>query len=177
MRYGDMDRDVVRGSKDYDVPCTPHAHPSKDAPATKAKGGGDVDRDVGVQRETPGRSHALKAQLVKKGEDVDRAHGVQRETALSYSEQFTRLKGSQHYSVLHTSHTKPSKAAQAKVKGAHKIMFSDNIYAKSEARPVLNLETKKISKTRAVFKNTITCLIRLSLLLVMHSITAIYAPT
>lgn len=106
-------------------------------------------------------------------DDVDRDV---RET-LSYSEQFRRLKGSKDYDVLNTSHAKPSKEAQAKVKGAHKIMFSDDIYAKSEARPVLNLETKEIPKKGATIKNAVTCLMRLTVILVMHSIAAIYAPT
>lgn len=94
---------------------------------------------------------------------------------LSYSEQFQRLKGSKDYDILLTSHAKPSKEAQAKVKGAHKIMFSD-IYAKSESRPLLDLETREIPKTGAKIKNTITCLMRLTVILVMHSITVYYAP-
>jgi hypothetical protein len=94
---------------------------------------------------------------------------------LSYSEQFSRLKGTKDYDVLLTSHPKPSKAAQAKVKGAHRIPFSD-IYAKSEARPVLNLETREIPKSGAVIKNTITCIMRLAVILTMHTIAAYYIP-
>lgn len=51
--------------------------------------------------------------------------------------------GCKDYDVLNTAHPKPSKAAQAKVPGAHKLPYSD-IYAKSEQRPLLNLETKEI---------------------------------
>lgn len=94
---------------------------------------------------------------------------------LSYSEQFQRLKGSKDYDILLTSHPKPSKAAQAKVKGAHKIMFTD-IYAKSESRPLLDLETREIPKKGATIKNAVTCFMRLSVILAMHSIAAYYGP-
>lgn len=94
---------------------------------------------------------------------------------LSYSEQFQRLKGSKDYDILLTSHPKPSKAAQAKVKGAHKILFTD-IYAKSESRPLLDLETREIPKKGATIKNAITCFMRLTVILAMHSIAAYYGP-
>jgi len=94
---------------------------------------------------------------------------------LSYHEQFQRLKGSKDYDVLLTSHPKPSKAAQAGVKGAHKIPFSD-IYAKSENRPVLDLETKEIPKSGATVKNAITCFMRLTVIVAMHSMAIYYAP-
>jgi hypothetical protein len=95
--------------------------------------------------------------------------------ALSYHEQFQQLKGSKDYDVLLTSYAKPSKEAQAKVKGAHKILFSD-IYAKSEPRPVLDLETKEIPRKGANIKNAVTCFMRLTVILAMHSIAAYYAP-
>jgi hypothetical protein len=65
---------------------------------------------------------------------------------------------------------------QAKVKGAHKIPFSDNIYAKSEPRPLLNLETKEIPKSGAAIKNAVTCLMRLTVIVAMHSIAVFIAP-
>jgi hypothetical protein len=65
---------------------------------------------------------------------------------------------------------------KAKVKGAHKIPFSDNIYAKSEPRPLLNLETKEIPKNGAAIKNAVTCLMRLTVIVAMHSIAAFVAP-
>jgi hypothetical protein len=94
---------------------------------------------------------------------------------VSYSEQFRRLKGSKDYDVLLTSHPKPSKLAQAKVQGAHRILFTD-IFARAESRPLLNLETKEIPKHGAVIKNAVTCLMRLTVIVVMHSIAAYYAP-
>lgn len=98
---------------------------------------------------------------------------------VSYSEQFQRLKGSTDCAVLKTSHPKPSRAAQAKVKGAHKITFSDDIYAKSEARPVLNLETQ-IPEKVATIQHAVFCMVRmmrLIFLLVVHTIAVIYGCT
>lgn len=53
------------------------------------------------------------------------------------------MQGCKDYDVLNTAHPKPSKDAQSKVTGAHRLIGTD-IYAKSEQRPLLNLETKEI---------------------------------
>eukprot|EP00882_Tetradesmus_deserticola_P024721 GHRQ01027035.1.p1 GENE.GHRQ01027035.1~~GHRQ01027035.1.p1 ORF type:complete len:126 (+),score=28.70 GHRQ01027035.1:391-768(+) len=65
---------------------------------------------------------------------------------------------------------------QAKVEGAHKIPFSNSVYAKSAPRPLLNLETKEIPKRGALIKNAVTCLMRFTVIAVMHTIALLYAP-
>jgi hypothetical protein len=94
---------------------------------------------------------------------------------VSYHEQYQRLKGSTDYNVLLTSHAKPARDAQAGVKGAHRILWTDT-WAKAEARPLLNLETREIPKRAAAVKNAVTCLMRFSVMVAMHSIAAYYAP-
>ncbi|KAF6260540.1 MGDG specific palmitate delta-7 desaturase [Scenedesmus sp. NREL 46B-D3] len=96
--------------------------------------------------------------------------------APSYHEQFNTLKGCKDYEILATPHAKPSREKQAKVQGAHKIPFSDNIYARSEPRPLLNLETKEIPKRGAVIKNAVTCLMRLTVIVAMHAMAVFIAP-
>jgi len=54
-------------------------------------------------------------------------------------------------------------------------MFSDT-YAKSEPRPLLDLETREIPKTVAEYKNAVTRLVRFLAIVAMHIITAYYAP-
>jgi hypothetical protein len=94
---------------------------------------------------------------------------------VSYHDQFARLKGSKDYDVLLTSYPKPDRDAQSRVPGAHRVWWSDT-WAKSESRPLLDLETREIPKTGAKVKNAVTCLMRLTVIVVMHSIAAYMAP-
>lgn len=65
--------------------------------------------------------------------------------------------------------------AQSKVTGARPILLTD-IYAKSEPRPLLNLETKEIPPHGAKIKNAVTCMMRLAVIVAMHSIAAYMGP-
>jgi hypothetical protein len=64
---------------------------------------------------------------------------------------------------------------QAKVPGARPIPFSD-IYAKSEDRPLLNLETKTLEKDTARVINAVYCFMRLTIIASMHIVTFFVAP-
>jgi hypothetical protein len=61
------------------------------------------------------------------------------------------------------------------VPGARAIPFSD-IYAKSEDRPLLNLETKTFKKETASLINSVYCLMRLTIIASMHIVTIFVAP-
>eukprot|EP00775_Hariotina_reticulata_P004324 gene4324-4577_t len=97
------------------------------------------------------------------------------DNAPSYHRQFMMLKGCKDYDVLNTAHPRPSRAAQAKEPGAHRILGTD-IYAQSEQRPLLNLETKEIPPHAARLKNAVTCLMRFSVIVSMHAIALYYGP-
>uniref|UniRef100_A0A383V3J7 Fatty acid desaturase domain-containing protein n=1 Tax=Tetradesmus obliquus TaxID=3088 RepID=A0A383V3J7_TETOB len=95
--------------------------------------------------------------------------------APSYSEQFRILKGCKDYDILSTPYAKPSPEAQAKEPGARAIPFSD-VYAKSEDRPLLNLETTTMSKDTARIVNYVYCFMRFAIIAGMHVATFFVAP-
>jgi len=108
-------------------------------------------------------THCITVEMAKDGK------------APSYHQQFVMLKGCKDYDVLNTAHPRPSKAAQAQEPGAHRIWGTD-IYAQSEQRPVLNLETKEIPANAAKVKNAVTCLMRFTVIFAMHAIAVYYGP-
>eukprot|EP00879_Flechtneria_rotunda_P027407 GHRR01029357.1.p1 GENE.GHRR01029357.1~~GHRR01029357.1.p1 ORF type:complete len:119 (+),score=21.45 GHRR01029357.1:457-813(+) len=87
----------------------------------------------------------------------------------SYHQQFQNLKGCKDYDVLKTAHPKPSREAQQKVTGAHRVLFSD-VYAKQEQRPLLSIETKEIPSHGGKIKNAVTCFMRFLAITSMHSL-------
>lgn len=64
---------------------------------------------------------------------------------------------------------------QAKEPGARAIPFSD-VYAKSEDRPLLNLETTTMSKDTARIVNYVYCFMRFAIIAGMHVATFFVAP-
>jgi hypothetical protein len=64
---------------------------------------------------------------------------------------------------------------QAKVPGARAIPFSD-VYAKSEDRPLLNLETKTFKKDTANMLNAAYCFMRFVIIAGMHLVAVIWGP-
>jgi hypothetical protein len=95
--------------------------------------------------------------------------------ALSYHQLFAQLKGCKDYDILSTACPKPSKAAQAQEPGAHRIWGTD-IYAHSEHRPLLNIDTKEISPHQAKTKNSIQNVMRFALIAALHAIALHYGP-
>lgn len=96
--------------------------------------------------------------------------------APSYHQQFANLKGCKDYDVLNTACPKPSFEKQQTVEGAHEVLWSGGLFAKSEQRPLLNLETKEIPPQAAKIKNAITCLARFTVIAGMHLIALTLGP-